>query len=295
MPEVRRVGVLGCGLMGSGIAEISAKAGLETWVREVNDQLSEKGKASITKSLDKAVDKGKLESGARESALQQLKFTTSLEDLKDCDIIIEAVTEDLALKNEMFKTLDAVCPPHTIFASNTSSLTVADMAAATKRPDRVLGLHFFNPVPVMKLVEVVRTIATSDDAYQTAFAFAQKIGKEPVEAKDTSGFIVNRLLVPYMLDAIRCLEQGLASIEDIDKSMQLGTGYPMGPFVLSDFVGIDTLYRIAEIMFEEFREPRFAPPPLLKRMVTMGYYGRKTKRGFYDYSGAEPVVMNLGI
>jgi 3-hydroxybutyryl-CoA dehydrogenase len=295
MPEVRRVGVLGCGLMGSGIAEISAKSGLETWVREVNDQLSEKGKASITKSLDKAVEKGKLDKAARDAALGQFKFTTSLEALKDCDIIIEAVTEDLELKNEMFRTLDAVCPAHTIFASNTSSLTVADMAAATKRPDRVLGLHFFNPVPVMKLVEVVRTIATSDDAYQTAFAFARKIGKEPVEAKDTSGFIVNRLLVPYMLDAIRCLEQGLASIEDIDKSMQLGTGYPMGPFVLGDFVGIDTLYRISEIMFEEFREPRFAPPPLLKRMVTMGYYGRKTKRGFYDYSGEQPKVMNLGI
>jgi 3-hydroxybutyryl-CoA dehydrogenase len=295
MPEVRRVAVLGCGLMGSGIAEISAKAGLETWVREVNDQFSEKGKAAITRSLDKAVEKGKLESGARDAALGKLKFTTSLQDLKDCDLIIEAVTEDLELKNEMFRTLDAVCPSHTIFASNTSSLTVADMAAATKRPDRVLGLHFFNPVPVMKLVEVVRTIATSDDAYQTAFAFARKIGKEPVEAKDTSGFIVNRLLVPYMLDAIRCLEQGLASIEDIDKSMQLGTGYPMGPFVLSDFVGIDTLYRISEIMFEEFREQRFAPPPLLKRMVTMGYFGRKTKRGFYDYSGETPVVMNLGI
>ena len=295
MPEVRRVAVLGCGLMGSGIAEISAKAGFDTFVREVNDQLSEKGKAAITKSLDKAVEKGKLESGARDAALGKLKFTTSLEDLKDCDLIIEAVTEDLALKNDIFKTLDGVCPPHTIFASNTSSLTIADMAAATKRPDRVLGLHFFNPVPVMKLVEVVRTIATSDDAYQTAFAFVRKIGKEPVEAKDTSGFIVNRLLVPYMLDAIRCLEQGLASIEDIDKSMQLGTGYPMGPFVLADFVGIDTLYRISEIMFEEFREPRFAPPPLLKRMVTMGYFGRKARRGFYDYSGEQPVVMNLGI
>ena len=295
MPEVRRVAVLGCGLMGSGIAEISAKAGFDTFVREVNDQLAEKGKAAITKSLDKAVEKGKLESGARDAALGKLKFTTSLEDLENCDLIIEAVTEDLALKNDMFKTLDGVCPPHTIFASNTSSLTVADMAAATKRPDRVLGLHFFNPVPVMKLVEVVRTIATSDDAYQTAFAFVRKIGKEPVEAKDTSGFIVNRLLVPYMLDAIRCLEQGLASIEDIDKSMQLGTGYPMGPFVLADFVGIDTLYRISEIMFEEFREPRFAPPPLLKRMVTMGYFGRKARRGFYDYSGEQPVVMNLGI
>ncbi len=295
MADVRTVGVLGCGLMGSGIAEISAKAGFATRVREVSDQLCEKGKGAITKSLDKAVEKGKLEGAARDAALGKLGFTTRLEDLKDCDIIIEAVTEDLALKNEMFGTLDKVCPPHTIFASNTSSLTVADMAAATGRPDRVLGLHFFNPVPVMKLVEVVRTIATNDEAYQTAFDFVRKLGKEPVVAKDASGFIVNRLLVPYMLDAIRCLEQGLASIEDIDKSMVLGTGYPMGPFVLSDFVGIDTLYRISEIMFEEFRETRFAPPPLLKRMVTMGYFGRKTKKGFYDYSGEKPVVVNFGI
>jgi 3-hydroxybutyryl-CoA dehydrogenase len=295
MADVRKVGVLGCGLMGSGIAEISAKAGFETWVREVSDEFLEKGKKSIAKSLDKAVEKGKLEASARDAANANLKFTTDLVALKDCDIIIEAVTEDLKLKNEMFATLDGVCPKHAIFASNTSSLTIADMAAATSRPDRVLGLHFFNPVPVMKLVEVVRTIATSDDAYQTAFAFAKKIGKEPVEAKDTSGFIVNRLLVPYMLDAIRCLEQGLATIEDIDKSMQLGTGYPMGPFVLCDFVGIDTLYKISEIMFEEFREARFAPPPLLKRMVTMGYYGRKSKKGFYDYTRETPAAMNLGI
>ena len=295
MADVRRVGVLGCGLMGSGIAEISAKAGFETWVREVSDQFADKGKASITRSLDKAVEKGKLEKTARDAALGNLHFTTKLEDLKDCDIIIEAVTEDLTLKNEMFGTLDAVCGPQTIFASNTSSLTIAEMAAATSRPDRMLGLHFFNPVPVMKLVEVVRTIATSDDAYRTAFEFVKKAGKEPVEAKDASGFIVNRLLVPYMLDAIRCLEQGLASIEDIDKSMVLGTGYPMGPFTLSDFVGIDTLYRISEIMFEEFRETRFAPPPLLKRMVTMGYFGRKTKKGFYDYSGEQPKPVNLGI
>lgn len=295
MSDVRTVGVLGCGLMGSGIAEISAKAGFKTWVREVSDPLVTKGKGAISKSLDKAVEKGKLEASARDAALGNLQFTTNLEDLKDCDIIIEAVTEDLELKNEMFATLDKVCPAHTIFASNTSSLTIADMAAATKRPDRVIGLHFFNPVPVMKLVEVVRTIATSDEAYRTAFEYVRKTGKEPVEAKDASGFIVNRLLVPYMLDAIRCLEQGLATIEDIDKSMVLGTGYPMGPFVLSDFVGIDTLYRISEIMFEEFRETRFAPPPLLKRMVTMGYYGRKTKKGFYDYSGETPKVMNLGI
>lgn len=295
MADVRKVGVLGCGLMGSGIVEISAKAGLETWVREVSDEFAEKGKAAIARSLDKAVEKGKLATAARDRALGNLKFTTRLEELNECDLIIEAVTEDLALKNEMFGTLDKVCAAHTIFASNTSSLTIADMAAATSRPDRVLGLHFFNPVPVMKLVEVVRTIATGDDAYQTAFAFVRKVGKEPVEAKDASGFIVNRLLVPYMLDAIRCLEQGLATIEDIDKSMVLGTGHPMGPFVLSDFVGIDTLYRISEIMFDEFRETRFAPPPLLKRMVAMGYFGRKSKRGFYDYSGETPTVVNLGI
>ena len=220
-------------------------------------------------------------------------MTTGLEDLAGADIVIEAVTEDLDMKIEMFRTLDEACGPDTIFASNTSSLTIAAMAAATKRPDHFVGLHFFNPVPVMKLVEVVRSIAVSPDVYQRAFAFARSLGKEPVEARDTSGFIVNRLLVPYMLDAIRCLEQGLASMEDIDKSMSLGTGYPMGPFVLSDFVGNDTLHAIAEIMFAEFREPRFAPPPLLRRMVTLGYYGRKVKRGFYDYTGEKPVPMRL--
>jgi 3-hydroxybutyryl-CoA dehydrogenase len=220
-------------------------------------------------------------------------MTTSLEELRDCDVIIEAVTEDLELKNEMFRTLDGICGPDTIFASNTSSLTIAGMAAATRRPQSFVGLHFFNPVPVMKLVEVVRTIAVDPAIYARALEFARSLGKEPVEAKDTSGFIVNRLLVPYMLDAIRCLEQGLATIEDIDRSMTLGTGYPMGPFTLSDFVGIDTLYFISEIMFEEFRETRYAPPPLLKRMVTLGYYGRKTKRGFYDYSGEKPVPMTL--
>lgn len=295
MPEIRRVAVLGCGLMGSGIAEISAKAGYETWVREVTDELAQRGLGNIRKSLDKAVEKGKLEANVRDETLARIRTTTSLEELRDCDIIIEAVTENLELKNDMFRTLDALCGPETIFASNTSSLTIADMAAATKRTGSFVGLHFFNPVPVMKLVEVVRTIATDEQVYRRAFEFARSLGKEPVEAKDTSGFIVNRLLVPYMLDAIRCLEQGLASIEDIDKSMTLGTGYPMGPFTLSDFVGIDTLYYISEIMFTEFREPRYAPPPLLKRMVTLGYFGRKTKRGFYDYSGAAPVAVNLGI
>jgi 3-hydroxybutyryl-CoA dehydrogenase len=295
MAEIRTVAVLGCGLMGSGIAEIVAKAGYQTWVREVNDELAARGRASIEKSLGRAVEKGKLEADARDEILGRIRMTTALEELKDADIIIEAVTEDIELKNEMFRTLDRVCADHTIFASNTSSLTIADMAAATNRPHRFVGLHFFNPVPVMKLVEVVRTIAVEQEAFTTAFEFARSLGKTPVVAKDTSGFIVNRLLVPYMLDAIRCLEQGLASTEDIDRSMTLGTGYPMGPFTLCDFVGIDTLYFIAEIMFEEFREPRFAPPPLLKRMVTLGMYGRKTKRGFYDYSGEKPVAVNLGI
>jgi 3-hydroxybutyryl-CoA dehydrogenase len=295
MPDIGRVGVLGCGLMGSGIAEICAKAGLQTRVREVDAGFAEKGHAAIRRSLDRAVERGKLDAGARDETMGRIHMTTSLEELRDCDIIIEAVTEDLQVKNEMFRTLDGVCAEHTIFASNTSSLTIAEMAAVTNRPERFVGLHFFNPVPVMKLVEVVKTIATSDDAFRTAYDFARRIGKEPVEAKDSSGFIVNRLLVPYMLDAIRCLEQGLASMEDIDKSMTLGTGYPMGPFVLADFVGIDTLYRIAEIMFDEFREPRFAPPPLLKRMTTLGYFGRKTKRGFYDYSGERPVPVDLGI
>jgi 3-hydroxybutyryl-CoA dehydrogenase len=295
MPEIRTVGVLGCGLMGSGIAEVVARAGYQVKVREINDDLVAGGQTRIEKSLGRAVEKGKLEGSVRDEVLGRISMTTALESLRDADIIIEAVTEDIDIKNEMFRTLDAVCAPHTLFASNTSSLTIAEMAAATNRPHRFVGLHFFNPVPVMKLVEVVRTIAVEQDAFATAFDFARSLGKEPVEAKDTSGFIVNRLLVPYMLDAIRCLEQGLATTEDIDKSMTLGTGYPMGPFTLSDFVGIDTLYYIAEIMFDEFREPRFAPPPLLKRMVTLGYYGRKTKRGFYDYSGEKPVAVKLGV
>jgi 3-hydroxybutyryl-CoA dehydrogenase len=295
MTEIRTVGVLGCGLMGSGIAEISAKAGYETWVRELNDDLIARGRGNITKSLDRAVEKGKLDGSVRDEVLGRLKFTTALEELKHVDIVIEAVTEDIDLKNEMFRTLDTVCAEHTIFASNTSSLTIAAMAAATNRPHRFVGLHFFNPVPVMKLVEVVRTIAVDQEMFRTAYDFAKTLGKEPVEAKDTSGFIVNRLLVPYMLDAIRCLEQGLATTEDIDKSMTLGTGYPMGPFTLCDFVGIDTLYYIAGIMFDEFGETRYAPPPLLRRMVSFGYFGRKTKRGFYDYSGDRPAVVDLGI
>jgi len=295
MAEIRKVGVLGCGLMGSGIAEVTAKAGYQTVVCEVSSELVSRGEARLRKSLGRAVEKGKLEPDDRDLVLARISLTTSLEELRDRDIVIEAVTEDLDRKNELFRALDQLCGPDTIFASNTSSLTVAAMAAATARPGSFVGLHFFNPVPVMKLVEVVRTIATDDAVYQRALEFARTLDKEPVEARDTSGFIVNRLLVPYMLDAIRCLEQGLASITDIDRAMTLGTGYPMGPFTLSDFVGIDTLYFISEIMFEEFREARYAPPPLLRRMVTLGWLGRKAGRGFYDYSGAEPRPLNLGV
>jgi 3-hydroxybutyryl-CoA dehydrogenase len=293
MAEIKRVGVLGCGLMGSGIAQISAAAGYETIVREVSDEVVQKGIGGIGRQLGKSVEKGKLAAEDRDALLGRLRGTTSLEDLKDCDIVIEAIVEDLEVKNEFWRALDGICPAHTIFASNTSSLTIADMAAATKRPERMVGLHFFNPVPVMKLVEVVKTIATDPQVFDTAFAFAKSLGKEPIVCKDNSGFVVNLLLVPYMMDAIRALEQGVASIEDIDKGMKLGTGYPMGPFVLSDFVGLDTLDKIGGIMFEEYKEKRYASPPLLRRMVSLGYFGRKSGKGFYDYSGDEPRPMPL--
>ncbi|HET7234098.1 MAG TPA: 3-hydroxyacyl-CoA dehydrogenase family protein [Longimicrobium sp.] len=293
MAEIKRVGVLGCGLMGSGIAQVAAAAGYETVVREVSDDVVQRGIGGIGKQLGKQVEKGKLAAEDRDALLGRLKGTTSLDDLKDCDIIIEAIVENLELKNEIWRTLDGICPAHTIFASNTSSLTIADMAAATKRPERMVGLHFFNPVPVMKLVEVVKTIATDPQVFDTAFAFAKSLGKEPIVCKDNSGFVVNLLLVPYMMDSIRALEQGVATIEDIDKGMQLGTGYPMGPFVLSDFVGLDTLDKIGDIMFKEYKEKRYASPPLLKRMVSLGYFGRKSGKGFYDYSGEKPVPMKL--
>lgn len=293
MAEIKRVGVLGCGLMGSGIAQVAAAAGYETIVREVSDEVVQRGIAGIGKQLGKQVEKGKLAAEDRDALLGRLKGTANLEDLKDCDIIIEAIVENLDLKNEIWRTLDAICPAHTIFASNTSSLTIADMAAATKRPERMVGLHFFNPVPVMKLVEVVKTIATDAQVFGTAFEFAKSLGKEPIVCKDNSGFVVNLLLVPYMMDAIRALEQGVATIEDIDKGMRLGTGYPMGPFVLSDFVGLDTLDKIGDIMYNEYKEKRYASPPLLKRMISLGYFGRKTGKGFYDYSGDEPKPMPL--
>lgn len=295
MPDIKTVGVLGCGLMGSGIAQVAAQAGYRTIVREVSDALNEKGKGAITRSLDKLVEKAKLSPADREATLGRLSFTTRLGDLAPCDIVIEAVTEDLDLKNALWKELDGLCGPETLFASNTSSLTIAAMAAVTKRPDRFVGLHFFNPVPLMKLVEVVKTVTTSPATFETAMAFARSLGKEPIAAKDNSGFIVNLLLVPYLLDAIRALEHGVGSVPDIDKGMTLGCGYPMGPFTLLDFVGLDTTYKIAEIMFAEYREARYAPPPLLKRMVLAGWYGKKSGKGFYDYSTTPPTVSALGL
>jgi len=292
---IKRVGVLGGGLMGSGIAQVCALAGCETVIREVSEPLCDKALASIGKSLAKGVEKGKVTREARDAALGNLTCTTDIAQLHRSEIVIEAVSEDLELKNALWKELNSVCPPETMFASNTSSLTIAAMAAACGRPDRMLGLHFFNPVPLMKLVEVIRTITTSDDTMDRAFDFVQQLGKEPIRAKDNSGFVVNLLLVPYMLDAIRALEAGIASVEDIDKGMRLGAGHPMGPFTLLDFVGLDTTYKIAEIMFDEYREKRYAPPPLLKRMVTAGMFGRKSGRGFYDYSGDQPRVSGLGL
>ena len=279
--------------MGSGIAEVAAKAGFDVVVREVSENLIEAGRGRIRKSLDRAVKGGKLTAADRDAAWSHLRFSTELSDLADRHLVIEAIVEEIGAKNELFSALDGLCGPDTIFASNTSSLTITDMAAATGRPDRVVGLHFFNPVPVMELVEVVRTIVTSDEAFDAAYAFAEALGKRPIVAKDNSGFVVNLLLVPYLLDAIRQLERGVASMEDIDRAMTLGLGYPMGPLTLCDFVGIDTVYRISEIMFDEYREGRYAAPSLLKRMVSMGRFGRKTGKGFYDWSGDQPVPLPL--
>ena len=281
---IQKVGVVGCGLMGSGIAQVCSQAGFSTVVREVNGELVEKGLKGIEKNLNRLVEKGTLTETAKGEVRGRLKGTTSLEDLKDCDLIIEAIVEQLPVKRELFVALDTLCPAHTIFASNTSSLTITQIAASTKRPQRFVGLHFFNPVPVMKLVEVVRTIATDPAVYEEMVAFGAKLGKTPARANDSGGFIVNRLLVPYLLDAIRALEEGVGSVVDIDNSMKLGCGYPMGPFTLLDFVGLDTTYYISQIMFDEFKEKRFAAPPLLKRMVLAGWHGRKTGHGFYDYA-----------
>src|ERR671927_1802544 len=295
--EINKVGVLGCGLMGSGIAQTAAAAGCDVIVREVTDELCERGFTRIEKSLAKFAEKGTITAEQQSEIRGRIRGTTALEDLKDCDIVIEAIVENLEAKRDTYNQLDALCKPETIFASNTSSLSITEMmtAASPERQRRFVGLHFFNPVPIMKLVEVVRTILTDEDVYERAVEFGKQLGKVPVRAGDKTGFIVNRLLVPYMLDSIRALEEGVGSIVDIDNAMKLGCGYPMGPFTLGDFVGLDTTYYIAEIMFNEFREKRFAPPPLLKRMVLAGLYGRKSGRGFYDYTKdpKNPVPMKL--
>jgi 3-hydroxybutyryl-CoA dehydrogenase len=295
--EIKKVGVLGCGLMGSGIAQTAATAGFEVVVREVSNELCERGFAGIEKSLAKFAEKGTISADQQRDIRGRLTGTTEFAALADCDIIIEAIIENLDTKRDTYRQLDELCKPETIFASNTSSLSITEMMTATslERQQRFIGLHFFNPVPIMKLVEVVKTILTDDAVYETAVDFGRRLGKVPVRASDKTGFIVNRLLVPYMLDSIRALEEGVGSIVDIDNAMKLGCGYPMGPLTLGDFVGLDTTYYIAEIMFNEFREKRFAPPPLLKRMVLAGLYGRKSGRGFYDYTvdPKNPVPMNL--
>ena len=281
---IKHVGVIGCGLMGSGIAQVSAQAGFSTVVVEANQELLDKGLGSIRRTLEALVAKAKIDDRAKDDILGRMKGATGLEALKDCDLVIEAITENQPLKNETFAKLDTICPPHALLASNTSSCNVTAMAAATRRPGQVLGLHFFNPVPLMKLVEVVHTILTDEKTVLAAYEWVQAIGKVPVRTKDSTAFIVNRLLVPYLLDAIRVYEGGLASLEDIDQAMKLGCGYPMGPFTLLDLVGLDTTMYVAEVMFDEYREPRYAPPPLLKRMVMAGQLGRKSGRGFYDYA-----------
>jgi 3-hydroxybutyryl-CoA dehydrogenase len=290
---IRTVGVLGCGLMGSGIAQVSAVAGYDVIVRDLDQGLLARGRAAIEGSLAKFVEKGKLEAAARDAALRRLRSTTALEELQGCDLIIEAVTEDLELKTKLWTSLDQLCPEEALFASNTSSLSIISMARVTKRPDRFLGLHFFNPVPLMPLVEVVRTVATAPEPLAAAMDFVGRLGKQPIAAKDSAGFIVNLLLIPYLLDAVRAVERGVASVPDIDAGMKLGCGHPMGPLTLLDFVGLDTSLKVGEILYEEFREPRYAPPPLLKRMVLAGWFGKKSGKGFYDYSVDPPGVTPL--
>ena len=296
--EIKKVGVLGCGLMGSGIAQVAATAGFEVTVLEVEQKLLDKGFAGIEKSLTKFTErppeKGGITAQQKKEILSRLKGTTKPADLTDCDIVIEAIIENLAQKREMFAGLDGIVKKDAIFASNTSSISITELMTAGKRPERFIGLHFFNPVPLMKLVEVVKTIATAPDVYDAAYEFAKKLGKVPVRTSDKTGFIVNRLLVPYLLDGIRAYEEGVGSIEDIDNAMKLGCGYPMGPFTLLDFVGLDTTYYITHVMYDEFKERRFASPPLLKRLVMAGWYGKKSGRGFYDYSDpAKPVANKL--
>ena len=293
MSEIQRVGVVGCGLMGGGIAQVSAQAGYETVVREVEQGILDRGVAAIHKNLDRAVAKEKMTPEDRDAVLARLHPTLDVADFEECDLVIEAIVENLDAKNALFSELDGVCKASTILASNTSSLSITELAAGTRRADRFVGLHFFSPVPVMPLLEVVRCGQTSEESFRAAYAFGETLGKTPIACRDNTGFVVNRLLVPYMLDAIRAYEGGVGSIQDIDTGMRLGCGYPMGPFTLGDFVGLDTLYHITNIMFDEYKEARFAAPPLLRRMFLAGYHGRKTGRGFYDYSDDEPVVSDF--
>ncbi|MFQ5512224.1 MAG: 3-hydroxyacyl-CoA dehydrogenase family protein [Candidatus Krumholzibacteriia bacterium] len=281
---MKTIGVVGCGLMGSGIAQVAAQSGYKTVVVEVNDAVLKKGLDRISKTIDKGIAKGKITEEQAAQTRDNLQGSAKLEDLKDCDLVIEAVIENVEEKKKIFSKLDEITGPDTLLATNTSSVCVIELAAATKRPDKVLGLHFFNPVPVMKLVEVVKTIATSDSAVAQAREFVSSLRKEPITCPDTTAFVVNKLLVPYLLEAVRMFEEGRVSREDIDKAMQLGCGYPMGPLTLLDFVGIDTTYYIANIMFDEFKDPRFAAPPLMKRMVLAGHWGKKAGKGFYDYT-----------
>jgi 3-hydroxybutyryl-CoA dehydrogenase len=287
--EIRKVGVLGCGLMGSGIAQVCAAAGFDVIVLEVDQKFIDRGFAAIRKSLDKLAAKGAV-TEPPDAICNRLKGTINKQDLADCDFIVEAVIENLAEKRKMFASIDSIVKPSAIFASNTSSISITEIMTATARPGQFVGLHFFNPVPLMKLVEVARTIATTDDAFETACAFGARLGKSPVRTSDKTGFIVNRLLVPYLMDAIRAYEEGVGTITDIDASMKLGCGYPMGPFTLLDFVGLDTTYYITQVMFDEFKERRFASPSLLKRMVLAGWYGKKNGKGFYDWSNPEKPV-----
>jgi len=292
---IKKVGVLGCGLMGSGIAQVSAQSGYDVVIREVNQDFLDKGLDNIEKFLQKGVEKGKTSESDMKKTLSRITGTVDIGDLSDCDIVIEAIIENMDLKGAVYKELSEACKPETIFASNTSSLSITEMASHTNRPDKMVGIHFFNPVPIMKLVEVARCVTTSDESFDTAFEFAVSLGKTPVKCGDSTGFIVNRLLVPYLLDAIRQLENGLATIEDIDSAMKLGVGYPMGPFTLLDFVGIDTTLYIADIMFNEFKQHQYSAPPLMRRMVHAGFFGRKTGKGFYNYTGDSPVVNELGL
>ena len=292
---IKNVGVVGCGLMGSGIAQISAQSGYDVVVRELNRELLDKGLEKIKKFLEKGVEKKKLTESEMEETYSRITGTTKMSDLNECDIVIEAVIENMEFKSEVYKELSEICKPEAIFASNTSSLSITEMASYTDRPDKMVGLHFFNPVPLMKLVEVARCITTSSDSFDRVYEFAESLGKTPVKCRDTTGFIVNRLLVPYMLEAVRQLENRLATVEDIDNAMKLGTGHPMGPFTLLDFVGIDTTLYIADIMFGEFKQHQYSAPPLMRRMVHAGYYGKKTGKGFYDYSEKEIKVTDLGL